>query len=104
MDAAQFKEYTDGMAIIETNRTLRRHHEQCIQVLIRQMTGRAWLASGPGLKTLNWLVASCAPKIKSRLLLGMQLAHCAGNWSATSLAFWPQMTILKIVLLCRGQM
>ena len=38
MDAAQLKEYTDGMAVIETTRTLRRHHEQCIQALIRQTT------------------------------------------------------------------
>ena len=28
MDPAQFKEYTDGMAVLETTRTLRRHHEQ----------------------------------------------------------------------------
>ena len=38
MDPAQFKEYTDGMAILETTRTLRRHHEQCKQALIPQMT------------------------------------------------------------------
>ena len=38
MDPAQFKEYTDGMAVLETTRTLRRHHEQCKQALIRQMT------------------------------------------------------------------
>ena len=38
MDPAQFKEYTDGMAVLETTRTLRRHHEQCKQALIRQTT------------------------------------------------------------------
>ena len=52
MDPAQFKEYTDGMAVLETTRTLRRHHEQCKQALIRQTTPcdgtspagvRAWL-------------------------------------------------------------
>ena len=36
MDPAQFKEYTNGMAVLETTRTLRRHHEQCKQELIRQ--------------------------------------------------------------------
>ena len=36
MDPSQFKEYTDGMAVIETTRTLRHHHGQCIQALIRQ--------------------------------------------------------------------
>ena len=29
-------EYTDGMAVMETTRTIRRHHKQCIQGLIRQ--------------------------------------------------------------------
>ena len=38
MDPAQFKEYADGMAVLETTRTLRRHHEQCKQALIRQTT------------------------------------------------------------------
>ena len=38
MDPAQFKEYTDGIAVLETTRTLRRHHEQCKQALIRQTT------------------------------------------------------------------
>ena len=38
MDPAQFKEYIDGMAVLETTRTLRRHHEQCKQALIRQTT------------------------------------------------------------------
>ena len=38
MDPAQFEEYTDGMAVLETTRTLRRHHEQCKQALIRQTT------------------------------------------------------------------
>ena len=38
MDPAQFKEYTDGMAVLETTRTHRRHHEQCKQALIRQTT------------------------------------------------------------------
>ena len=36
MDPAQFKEYTDSMAVLETTRALRRHHEQCKQALIRQ--------------------------------------------------------------------
>ena len=38
MDPAQFKEYTDGMAVLETTRTLRRHHEQCKQALLHQTT------------------------------------------------------------------
>ena len=38
MDPAQFKEYTDGMVVLETTRTHRRHHEQCKQALIRQTT------------------------------------------------------------------
>ena len=38
MDPAQFKEYDNGMAVLETTRTLRRHHEQCKQALIRQTT------------------------------------------------------------------
>ena len=38
MDPAQFKEYTNGMAVLRTIRTLRRHYEQYKQVLIRQTT------------------------------------------------------------------
>ena len=38
MDPAQFKEYTDGMTVLERTRNLRRHHKQCKQALIRQTT------------------------------------------------------------------
>ena len=45
MDPAQFKEYTDGMAVMETTRTLRRHHEQCMQAVIRQKTPCDWTST-----------------------------------------------------------
>ena len=38
MDPAQFEKYTDGMAVMETTRTLCQHHEQCMQAVIRQTT------------------------------------------------------------------
>ena len=68
------------------------------------VTGRARRLLGPGLKTMSWLVASWASKIKLRLPLGLQLDYCTANCSATSLAFWPRIIVLKIVLMRHGWM
>ena len=107
MDPARFKEYTDGMAILETTRTLRRHHEQCKQALIRQTTPcdntspagvSAWF------KDIELAGAEVGAENQIEITARTAIGSLRWELERYNLASWPPMTKLTFVLMCRGQM
>ena len=97
MDPVQLKEYTDGIAVLVTTRTLRRHHEQCKQTLIRQTTPcdgtspagvRAWF------KDIE--LAGAEVVADNQIEVAARTAAGSLRWSAISLASWPPMTRLTL--------